>query len=342
MSSLQGKDLVTSQDWSIEEISATIQLAEKFKQIRKKVKSLPKILESKIFFMLFWAPSTRTRSAFEAATELLGGHGAFIDAATTRITKDEALKDLVQMYDIYGDGLGVRILDETIDFVYGQGRRLIEDIARIAKIPVINMGCCTYHPTQALGDIITLKRKLGKLQGRKYAITWAYSSKLRGRCSIQEEALIATRFGMDVVLAHPPGFDIDPKICLEAEDNAKHSGGSFTVSHEFEDALRGAHVAFPRSWITSKMCEIGATAFGREQELSIHERYKNWRLEQRHVDDLLAKKAILTHVLPVHREEEATDEVIDGPKSVVYEQAEDNFYAKMAVLSLVLSSGARI
>ncbi|MCK4477047.1 ornithine carbamoyltransferase [Candidatus Bathyarchaeota archaeon] len=339
---LYGRDLITTQDWSIDELIATMKLAEKLKDIRRKGKLPPKVLERKNFFMVFWAPSTRTRGAFEAGMSLLGGHAPYIDAMTSRLRTEEALKDVIQIYEIYGDGIGVRVLNEAIDFIYGKGRRIVEQFAKIAKVPVINMACCTYHPTQAMGDIMTVNNKIGSLRGKKYAIMWAYSSKLRGRCSIQEEVLIATRFGMDVVLAYPPRFDIDPKIVEMAKKNAKDSGGSFQTSHNFKQALNTANVVFPRSWVTSELSEVGATAFGTDNEIMIHNKYKNWRLEQSHVNDLMGKSAIATHVLPVFRGEEVTDEVIDGPNSVIYEQAEDNFYAKMAVLSLTMSKEAML
>ncbi|MDI6884027.1 MAG: ornithine carbamoyltransferase [Hadesarchaea archaeon] len=335
MVDLYGKDFITTQDWSVDELAHAIKVARKLKDIVHKGGRPPRVLDRKNFFMLFYAPSTRTRGAFEAATSILGGHPAFIDVSTTRM--EEAVKDAARMYDSYADGIGVRILDKYIDFVYGAGYRVVAEFARVAKVPVINMACCTYHPTQGLGDIMTVENKLGKLKGKKYTITWAYSSKPRGRCSIQEEVLIASRFGMDVVLAHPKGFDIDPKIIEAAKRNARESGGSFKISNDFEGGLEGANVVFPRSWGTSEFLRVGATKFGVDKEAAIYNKHKDWRLEQRHVDDLMAKPAIVTHVLPVMRGEEATDEVMDGPNSVIYEQADDNFYAKMASIALTMA-----
>jgi ornithine carbamoyltransferase len=342
MSSLFGRDLITTQDWSIDELLTTMKLAEKLKSIRKRGKLPPKMLDRKSFFMLFWAPSTRTRAAFEAGMELLGGHAAYIDVATTRIGTGETLEDAARMYSMFGDGIGVRVLDETIDFVYGNGRRIVEQFARAAKVPVINMACCTYHPTQAIGDIMTLRRKLRSLKGKKYAVTWAYSSRLRGRCSIQEELLIATRFGMDVVLAHPPEFEIDTRIIETARKNAKASGGGLETSNDFIEALKDADAVFPRSWVTSELGKKGLTAFGADNEIRMHNKYRNWKLEQKHVDELMSKQAIVAHVLPVFRGEEATDEVVEGPNSAIFEQAEDSFYIKMAVLSLTIGQEPKL
>jgi len=333
---LYGKDFITTQEWSVEELEHTMNVAKKLREIVKRGDRPPKILDQHNFFMVFYAPSTRTRGAFEAATALLGGHPAFIDVSTTRIKAGEAVKDVASMYDSYSDGIGVRILDKAIDYVYGEGHRVVREFAEAAKVPVINMACCTYHPTQGLGDMITVKDSLGDVKGKKYTITWAYSNQPRGRCSIQEEVLIATRFGMDVTLAHPKGFDIDPKIVEAAKKNAKDAGGSFEVVNDFEEGIKDANVVFPRNWATTEFLKVGGSKFGIDKEVNIYQRYKNWCLDQRHVDDLMAKPAIVTHVLPVLRGLEATDAVMDGPNSVIYKQADDNFYAKMATLAVTM------
>jgi len=336
MSSLYGRDLITTQDWTIDELQTTVKLAEKLRSTRKTGKLPAKTLERKSFFMLFWSPSTRTRAAFEAAMELLGGHAAHIDVATTRIGKGETIEDAARMYSTFGDGIGARVLDESIDFISGNGRKIVERFAQASKVPVINMACCTYHPTQAIGDLMTLKRKLRNLKGKKYVVTWAYSAKLRGRCSIQEELLIATRFGMDVTLSYPPSFEIDPKIMETARKNAKASGGHLETSHDFINALKDADAVFPRSWVTSELSRSGLAEFGLNREIKVHNKYKQWKLEQTHVDELMKKRAIVTHVLPVFMDDEASEEVMRGPNSVIYEQAEDNLYAKMAILSLTM------
>ena len=335
MVDLYGRDFITTQDWSVDELVYTMNVARTLREIVHRRDRPKRVLDRRNFFMIFYAPSTRTRGAFEAATAILGGHPAFIDVSTTRM--EEAVKDAAKMYDAYGDGIGVRILDKYIDYVYGAGLKVVREFADAAKVPVINMADCTYHPTQGLGDIMTVEDKLGKLKGKKYTITWAYSSKPRGRCSIQEEVLMATRFGMDVTLAHPPGFDIDPAIVETCKKNAKDAGGSFEVSNDFEDGLGGANVVFPRSWGTNEFLRVGASKFGMDKEVAISGKYKSWRLEKRHIDDLMAKPAFVTHVLPVMRNEEATDDAMDSPNSIIYQQADDNFFAKMASLAVTMS-----
>jgi ornithine carbamoyltransferase len=331
---LAGRDLITTQGWSVEELKATLKLAGDLKSKYRRGR-VPPLLRNKTFFMLFYAPSTRTRAAFEAGMTYLGGHAQYIDVSTTRLGAGEAPKDVAKMYEKYGQGLGVRILDSAIDYVYGAGVSVVREYAKHTEIPVINMACCTYHPTQGLADLMTVQEALGKVQGKKYVIMWGYAKSFRGRCSIQEEALIMPRFGMDVVLAHPPGFEIDPTIVEAAKSNAEKSGGGFQVSNDLSSAIEGAHAVFPRNWASNELLKVGASKFGKEREAELHEKYRDWILTQ----DLLDKmdgKAVVTHVLPVLRGEEATDEVLDGPRSIIYPQAENGMYTKMAVLAVTM------
>lgn len=332
---LAGKDLITTQDWSVEELEATLKLARTLKSKYRRGRIAP-ILRDKTFFMLFYAPSTRTRAAFEAGMTYLGGHAQYIDVSTTRLGAGEAVKDVAKMYEKYGHGLGIRILDSAIDYVYGAGVSVVREYAKHSEIPVINMACCTYHPTQGLADLMTLQERLGKVRGRKYVIMWGYSKGFRGRCSIQEEALIMSRFGMDVTLAHPPGFDVDPKIIATSRSNAEETGSEFQVTNDLVQAIQGADVVFPRNWASNGLLAVGASKFGKEREQELHERYRDWTLTQDLLDKM-DKNAIITHVLPVLRGEEATDEVLDGPHSVIYPQAENGMYTKMAVLALTMA-----
>ena len=332
---LRGRDLITTQDWSVEEIESALKLARELK-LKYMHGSIAPLLRNKTFFMLFYAASTRTRAAFEAGMTYLGGHAQYIDVSTTRLGAGEAVKDVAKMYEKYGHGLGIRILDSAIDYVYGAGVSVVREYAKHSKIPVINMACCTYHPTQGLGDLMTTQEALGKVKGKKYVIMWGYSKSFRGRCSIQEEALIMSRFGMDVVLAHPPGFEIDPKIIETSKSNATTTGGEFSVTNDLASAVEGANAIFPRNWASYGLLEVGASKFGKEREQELHERYRHWTLNQEMLDKM-DSKAIVTHVLPVLREEEATNEVLDGPHSVIYPQAENGMYSKMAVLAMTMT-----
>ena len=331
--------MITTQDWSIEELVATLKTAKDLKRQYNSRRVKP-LLKDKTFFMLFYAPSTRTRAAFEAGMTYLGGHAQYIDVFTTRLGSGEAVQDVAKMYEKYGHGLGVRILDSAIDYVSGAGVSVVREYAKHSKIPVINMACCTYHPTQGLADLMTIKEALGKVNGKKYVIMWGYAKSFRGRCSIHEEALIMSRFGMDVVLAHPPGFEVDHTILENSRANAQAAGGEFSVTSDLESALEGANVVFPRNWASNELLTVGASRFGKDRELELHERYHDWTLTQNLLDKT-DRKVIVTHVLPALRGEEATNEVLDGPHSVIYGQAENGMYTKMAVLLLTMRKKTR-
>jgi ornithine carbamoyltransferase len=285
--------------------------------------------------MLFYNTSTRTRASFEAAATLLGGHAQFIDFKTTRGAEGESIADIAHMYERLGHALGIRILEDAVDYVYGAGNKVIREYAKHAKIPVINMADDMFHPTQAIADMMTIDEKFyGHYEKKKYVIMWAYSTHNRSWGSVQDEMLIATKFGMDVVMAYPEGFDLDENLMNQAKANAEEMGGSFEVTHDLKSALEGAHVVFPRSWVSHAATMVGLNRLGKEKEIEIHNKYKDWKLTKSLVD-LMDKKAIVTHVLPVFRGEEADDDVMDGPHSVIYDQAENLLYVRAAVLALL-------
>ncbi|MDV3278165.1 MAG: hypothetical protein LYZ69_06840 [Nitrososphaerales archaeon] len=297
--------------------------------------SVPELFKNKTFFMLFYNTSTRTRSSFEAAATVLGGHSQFIDFATTRGAEGESIKDMAKMYERLGHALGVRILESAVDYVYGRGNAVIREYAKHADIPVVNMADDVYHPTQAITDVFTLKEKFdGKLARKKYVIMWSYSDHVRSWGSVQDEMLIATKYGMNTVLAYPEGFDLDENLVREAKNNARQSGGGLDINHNLEEAMKGADVVFPRSWASHECVTTGINRFGKEKEVELHNRYKDWRLTTK-LTDAMDKNGIVTHVLPVFRGQEADDEVMDGPRSVIYDQAENLLYVRAAVLALL-------
>ncbi|MEM2871528.1 MAG: hypothetical protein QXX19_04085 [Candidatus Caldarchaeum sp.] len=330
---LHGRDLISSQDWSIEEIEATMNLARLLK-IKRASGDIPELFKNRTMFMLFYNTSTRTRASFEAAATMLGGHAQFIDFATTRGAEGESVRDIARMYERLGQVLGVRILESAVDYVYGRGNAVVREYAEHAKIPVINMADDMYHPSQAITDLYTLREKLGGVEKKKYVLMWAYSDKVRSWGSIQDELLISTRFGMDVVLAYPPGFDIDGRVVEQARRNAEESGGSVEIVHDYREALSGADAVFPRSWASHECVMTGMNRFGREREVELHNKHKDWKLTKQ-LTDLMAKNGVVTHVLPVFRGQEADDDVMDGPRSVIYDQAENLLYVRAAILALV-------
>jgi len=336
LADLTGKDLITTQEWEVDELRLAIELAKDLKKryIFYGVEGIPKLLERKTFFMLFFAPSTRTRSAFEAAMTLLGGHAQYLEPRMTRAGEGEAYKDIAKMYERYGHGIGIRILDKAIDYVYGRGNAIVREFAKWAKVPVINMADDAFHPTQGLADFMTFEEIFPNYKGKKYVIMWAYSPEIRGWCSIQEDLLIFTRMGVDVTVAAPPGFKLDPKVIEWAKQNAEATGAELRFTNDFREAVEGAHAVFPRNWASPTLVQLGYSKFA-EEERKIYEKYKDWKVTM-DLFDRMDKSAVLMHVMPIFRGYEADDEVIDSPRSVLYEQAENGLYTKAAVLALTM------
>ena len=331
---LHGKDLISTQEWKREEIDHLMDFAADIKRKYGRG-AVPELFRNRTFFMLFYNTSTRTRSSFEAAATILGGHSQFIDFATTRGSEGESAKDMAKMYERMGHALGVRILESAVDYVYGKGNAVIRDYAKYSERPVVNMADDMYHPTQAITDIFTLKEKLGaKLEKKKYVLLWTYSDHVRSWGSMQDEMLISTKYGMETVLAYPEGFELDEKMVDAARSNARKSGGGLEISHDPAEATKGADVVFPRSWASHECVMTGMNRFTKEREVKLHEKYRDWRLTNK-LTERMSRKGVVTHVLPVFRGQEADDEVMDGPRSVIYDQAENLLYVRAAVLALL-------
>ena len=182
---------------------------------------------------------------------------------------------------------------------------------------------------------MTLKEKLsGQLANKKYVIAWTYSDHIRSWGSVQDEALIAAKFGMDVTFAYPVGFDLDEATMDQVKKSASTNGSRLEISHDLEEALSDANVVFPRSWASHDCVKSGMNVFDKEKEIVEHNKYKDWILNERMLN-LMDRNALVTHVLPVFRGQEATDEVMDGPHSVIFDQAENLLYLRAAVLALV-------
>jgi len=326
--------MITTQEWGREELEVVLEFSRDLKR-RSREGRCPYLLRDRTFLMLFYNTSTRTRVSFEAAMTELGGHAQFLEPGTMRLGEGESIKDTACVLARYGDGIGIRILEKAVDYVYGRGNQVVREYARWADVPVINMADDKFHPCQALTDIMTVQEKFPKIQGKKFLFTWAYSRHARSWCSVQSAILIATRFGMDVVLAYPPGFELDGEVMEWCKRNAEEAGGSFTITHDQEEAYNGAHVVYPRSWMSTRCAQEGLDKLGAETEAQMHAKYRDWMCTAERMD-WANRDAIFMHCLPVFRGEEATDEVCDSPQSVIYDQAENRLHLQKGLLALIM------
>jgi ornithine carbamoyltransferase len=318
-----GRDYIETIDWSIEEIDEAIAVATELKE-RFKRGEPHRLLADKTLFMLFLDKSTRTRNAFEAGMTQLGGHAHFLDAEKTQVAHGESPKDMGIILSTYGHGLAIRH-----DLVPYEGNRYMREVARWAEIPVINLQCDVDHPTQTLADIMTLREHRGTdLAGLRVAVTWAFAPSYAKPLSVAQGLIsLLPRFGIDIVLAHPPGWELMPEVRERAEVAAKEGGGSITYTNDMDEAFSGADVVYPKSWGR-------LDAFSDESAAAATE-YRDWICDARTMS-LAAEHALYMHCLPADRGNEVTDEVIDGPQSVVYQEAENRLHTGKALMALTM------
>ena len=321
---LRGKDMITTQEWTKEEIDTVLDVALELK--RKRALNQPHAyLRDKVLAMLFFFSSTRTRSSFEAGIAQLGGHGAFIDSTTTQISHGDTAKEIGEIYGRYYDGIAIRQCDW--DF----GNQYIRDVAAASRVPILNMQCDVYHPFQILADMLTIMEKKGDPRGLTINVSYAYASSYQKPISVpQSLILLMTRYGMNVRLTHPPEFKLMPDIVEQAKENARRHKGSFEILDDFNAGFKDADVIYAKSW--------GAmlTTTDHEESARIGKQYTDWITDERRM--AMAKDdAIYMHCLPADRNIEVTDGVVDGPQSVVYDEAENRLHVQKAVMALTMS-----
>jgi N-acetylornithine carbamoyltransferase len=339
----KGRDFLSLTDYTREEIEFLLQTALELKR-RFRTGEPHRLLQDKTLFMLFFNPSLRTRNSFEAGMTQLGGHAHFLEpgsmytpVSTAREaveTHGERISDVARVLSRIGHGIAIRCCDKAVDWVYPRGQEIMENFAEWADVPVFNMISDRFHPCQVLGDLLTVYEKFGRLEGLKLVMSWAYAG-ARNKSRGVPQAMIpaATLFGMNVVLAHPEGLELDDDVVAEAQANAEASGGSFEISYDMESAFQDAHVVYPKSWLAKQFFPpvTETPEFGEAQRL--YEQYGNWICDERKMD-LTHQRAVYMHCLPADPGLEVTEAVMDGPQSVIFDQAENRLHAQKAVMAL--------
>ena len=337
------RHFLSTRDWSVPELDELLVRALRIKHGRERPD-----FRGKTMALLFFNPSLRTRVSFEAGLNRFGGHattvqpgrdayvfehreGAVMDGPT-----QEHVKEVAPVLSRYVQAIGIRKSDlvttaATTAAVTGAWKELRGDdflraFARHASVPVVNLESNFEHPCQELADRLTLKEKLGDPRGKKYVLTWAWHPKSLPLATPHSQLLSAAGMGMKVVHLRPPGYDLDEEVVATARARAAESGGSVEVTDDVEGAYRGAHAVCAKSY--------GSTAYyGRfDQEKRDKEPLRaRWIVDAEKMgrtDD-----AIFMHCLPIRRNVKATDAVLDGPRSVVVDQAENRMWAQVAVLA---------
>jgi ornithine carbamoyltransferase len=322
---LHGRDLIGDLDFSREEVETILDVAFDLKR-KRALNESHAYLRDKALAMLFFFSSTRTRGSFEAGIAQLGGHGAFIESRTTQIAHGDTPKEIGEIFGRYFDGIAIRHVD------WGVGNKYINEVAKYARVPVLNMQCDIYHPFQCLADLMTIVEKKGRdLRKKKMVVSWAYAASYQKPVSVPQSLILQMpRFGMDVVLAHPPEFKLMPEIMEKAREQARKFKVGFEVVDDMDKAFKDADIIYAKSW--------GAMVHtpDEKQGAEIIKKYESWITDARRMK-LAKDDAIYMHPLPADRNIEVTDEVIDGNQSVVYDEAENRLHAQKAVMALTMS-----
>lgn len=306
---MKGKHLLSLQDLSPKEIDAILDKAIELKQKLKQGEP-HEVLHGKTLGMIFAKPSTRTRVSFETAMTHLGGHAIYLGMGDLQLGRGETIADTARTLSRYVDAVMARLFKHE-DIV---------ELARNSSVPVINGLTDLLHPCQTLADLQTIREKKGKLKGLKLA--WVGDSN-----NVCNSLLLGcTLVGMNISAACPKGYEPNVEIVKQAQENAAKSGAKLEILNDPQKAVAGADVIY-----TDVLVSMG-------QEKEREQRIKDFKGYQVNAELLKRAKTdvIFMHCLPAHRGEEVAAEVIDGPHSVVFDQAENRLHAQKAVLAMVM------
>jgi N-acetylornithine carbamoyltransferase len=234
----------------------------------------------------------------------------------------------------YADAIGVRVFPRGKEWVKDRQDRIIKDFAAYSDKPVVNLESTRRHPCQGLADALTLKEKLGETRGKKFVLSWAWHPKPLPTAVPASAAIAAAQCGMEVVIARPQGYDLDPDDMATLYQLSAENGGRITLANTMSDALVGADAVYVKSWGSLQY-------YGRpEEEKEFRAGLRSWRMEVEALKATKGGKGMVMHCLPVRRNVEIEDAVLDGPCSVVVDQAENRLHVQRALM-LDLIGGAR-
>lgn len=318
-SHLKGRDFITLRDWENSEIEMILEVAADLKRRFYMGEPTP-LLQYKTIALMFFEASTRTRNSMEMGIAQLGGHANYLDTSTMQISHGESAKDTGVILSSFGHGIACRYCN------WGLGNAYLNEMAKYASRPVINLQCDLYHPMQGIADLMTIKEVKKKTEGIRVSIIWAYATSHKKPISVPlTQALLFPRFGMHVTLAHPEGFELPDWVVEEARQNAKRYHGTFEVTNDLKKAFEDADVVIPKNW---------GSWSGKVPDVSIHD-FKHWKCTE-DLMKLANKDVSYMHALPADRGNEVDDTVIDGKHSVVYQEAENRLHTAKAVMALTL------
>jgi len=306
---LKGRHFLRVNDWAADELVAVLDLADRLK-VRQRERIEHRHLEGRTLGMIFQKPSTRTRVSFEVGMFQLGGAGLYLAAGDLQLGRGETIKDTARVLSRYLDGIMIRTFAQAD----------VDELAAHADIPVINGLTDEFHPCQALADVMTIRERLGELDGVR--VTY-----LGDGNNVCNSLMVAcAKLGMNFTAATPEGYEPDEEVVGWARAAAEASGGSVELRHDARGAAEAADVLYTDVW----------TSMGQDEERE----QRVLDLAGYRIDDellgLASERAIVLHCLPAHYGEEITEEVLYGPRSAVWDQAENRLHSQKALMALII------
>ncbi len=307
----KGKDFLQLADYTTEEILCLLAVAQELKAQQKQGKPHP-YLTGKVLGMIFEKSSTRTRVSFEVGMLQLGGHAIFLSSKDIQLGRGESISDTAKVLSRYVDGIMIRTFSHDS----------VEELAQFATVPVINGLTDLQHPTQVLADLLTILEHKGKLAGLKLCYVGDGNNNMAH--SLMEGAV---KVGMDISIASPPGYSPHGKITEKAIKAGKQTGSTVIITNDPMAAMKDADVVVTDVW----------TSMGQEKETAMRlQAFQGFQVNEK-LCQHAKEDYIFLHCLPAHRGEEVTAEIIDGPHSVVFDEAENRLHAQKAILKLLLT-----
>jgi N-acetylornithine carbamoyltransferase len=332
---IKGRNFLSTADFTRKELTELIELA-----MRMKAGGSGRSLGGSSVALIFFNPSLRTRTSMEMAIYELGGNPVTLDVgkgtwsleyregAVMDADKTEHIKEAARVLSRYVAAIGVRAFPQMRSYEEDAADPILRSFARYSDVPVLNLESSCHHPFQALADIMTIREKLGSLSGQKVVLTWTYHPKPLPMAVPNSFALIVAQFGLDITIACPPEYDLGDEAMAEINAAAKLSGGRVRLSRDMRRASVGARIVYAKSW-------GGKSFYGcPEEDLKVRQRYRHWRVDEELMRS--TDNGYFMHCLPVRRNVEVTDGVLDSSSSAVIDEAENRLHVQKAVLASIL------
>jgi N-acetylornithine carbamoyltransferase len=331
------RDFLTTADWSRAELEGLLEQAARFKRGDEQAKPLA----GRSIALVFFNPSLRTRASMQVGVYELGGQAVILEPGGTSWTlehrdgvvmdadKTEHVREFVRVVSRYCAAIGVRTFAALKDWKEERTDPVLAAFARHSDVPIINLESAMHHPCQALADMLTIREKLGR-ERKRVLLTWAWHPKPLPMAVPNSFALAAAQMGHDLVIAHPTGYELDEELLRAINSCAFDAGATVSVTDDVDEAFDGAQVVYAKSWGSRQF--YGAAQDDIEQRAQYRADWIVDEAKMARTDD-----AIFMHCLPVRRNVIVTDAVIDGPRSVVIDEAENRLHVQKAILKTVTS-----